>query len=189
MRASYSAQSFKRQASARFPNSYSVMQRKKSLARAKVAAPADPILPLISAPSPAEPAEATPPPPAPIAAAPAMVAPTPPPAIFVPTPAVVAPPVIAQPVVAATPATPAVGATPTTAAAPVPVAPPPAAPAGAPFSDAKGLMDYEMSAYKALGPQKGAQIQQVLTGLGVSTINEVKPEQYAALFAGVEALK
>ena len=71
MRASYSAQSFKRQASARFPNSYSVMQRKKSLARAKVAAPADPTLPLISAPSAAEPAEATPPPLAPIAAAPA----------------------------------------------------------------------------------------------------------------------
>ena len=68
-------------------------------------------------------------------------------------------------------------------------APPPAAPTAAPFSDAKGLMDYVMSAYKALGPQKGASIQQVLTGLGVSTINEVKPEQYAALFAGVEALK
>ena len=68
-------------------------------------------------------------------------------------------------------------------------APPPAAPAGAPFSDARGLMDYVMSTYKALGPAKGAQIQQVLTGLGVGTINEVKPEQYAALFAGVEALK
>ena len=50
-------------------------------------------------------------------------------------------------------------------------------------------MDYVMSTYKALGPAKGAQIQQVLTGLGVGTINEVKPEQYAALFAGVEALK
>ena len=69
------------------------------------------------------------------------------------------------------------------------VAPPPAAPAGAPFSDAKGLMDYVMSSYKALGPQKGAQIQQVLGSIGASTINEVRPEQYAALFAGVEALK
>ena len=95
---------------------------------------------------------------------------------------------------------PAPVAAPVAAPAPAPVMPPPpvfvappppapAAPAAAPFSDAKGLMDYVMSAYKALGPQKGAQIQQVLTGLGVSTINEVKFEQYAALFAGVEALK
>ena len=99
--------------------------------------------------------------PAPVAVAPAPVA----------APVPVAPPVVAMP------------------APPTFTAPPPAAPAGAPFSDAKGLMDYVMSSYKALGPQKGASIQQVLTGLGVSTINEVKPEQYAALFAGVEALK
>ena len=99
--------------------------------------------------------------PAPVAVAPAPVA----------APVPVAPPVVAMP------------------APPTFTAPPPAAPTAAPFSDAKGLMDYVMSAYKALGPQKGASIQQVLTGLGVSTINEVKPEQYAALFAGVEALK
>jgi hypothetical protein len=69
------------------------------------------------------------------------------------------------------------------------VAPAPAAPAGAPFSDPKGLIDYVMSSYKALGPQKGAQIQTVLTGLGYGNINDVKPEHYGALFAGVEALK
>jgi hypothetical protein len=69
-----------------------------------------------------------------------------------------------------------------------PVAPAPA-PAGAPFSDPKGLIDYVMSSYKALGPQKGAQIQTVLTGLGYGNINDVKPEHYGALFAGVEALK
>ena len=68
-------------------------------------------------------------------------------------------------------------------------APPAAAPTGAPFSDPKGLIDYVMSAYKALGPQKGAQIQQVLTGLGYGNINDVKPEHYGALHAGVEALK
>lgn len=101
-----------------------------------------------------------------LSAAPAVVVPAP-----VAAPAPVAPPVAAMP------------------APPTFTAPPPAAPAGAPFSDPKGLMDYVMNAYKALGPQKGASIQQVLTGLGVSTINEVKPEQYAALFAGVEALK
>ena len=69
---------------------------------------------------------------------------------------------------------------------PAPAAP---APTGAPFSDPKGLIDYVMSAYKALGPQKGAQIQQVLTGLGYGNINDVKPEHYGALHAGVEALK
>jgi hypothetical protein len=69
------------------------------------------------------------------------------------------------------------------------VAPAPTAVISAPFHDAKGLMDYVMSSYKALGPQKGAQIQGVLGTLGVSTINEVRPEQYGALFSGVEALK
>jgi hypothetical protein len=69
-----------------------------------------------------------------------------------------------------------------------PVAPAPA-PAGAPFSDPKGLIDYVMSSYKTLGPQKGAHIQTVLTGLGYGNINDVKPEHYGALFVGVEALK
>lgn len=75
---------------------------------------------------------------------------------------------------------------PPTFAAPVSVA---AAPSGAPFADGKGLIDYVMGAYKALGPQKGAQIQGVLTGLGYQNINDVKPEHYAALHTGIEALK
>lgn len=61
--------------------------------------------------------------------------------------------------------------------------------ASAPFTDGKGLIDYVMSAYKALGAAKGANIQGVLTGMGYQNINDVKPEHYAALFAGVEALK
>ena len=61
--------------------------------------------------------------------------------------------------------------------------------AGAPFTDGKGLIDYVMASYKALGPQKGANIQGVLTGMGYQNINDVKPEHYAALYAGVEALK
>ena len=75
---------------------------------------------------------------------------------------------------------------------PVFVAPPPpapAAPAAAPFSDQKGLIDYVMGAYKALGPQKGAQIQNVLVGMGCTNINDVKPEQYGVLYAAVEQLK
>jgi hypothetical protein len=89
---------------------------------------------------------------------------------------------IAAPVAAA-PAMPA----PPAFVAPAPVAAP--APTGAPFSDGKGLIDYVMGAYKALGAAKGAQIQNVLVGLGYQNINDVKPEHYGQLFAGVEALK
>jgi len=111
-------------------------------------------------------------------------------------------PVVAQPVplVVPTPVVPV--AAPVVAVAPVPVmvspsnmpAPPTFAPApvvavGAPFTDGKGLIDYVMGAYKAMGAQKGAMIQTVLTGLGYQNINDVKPEHYAALFNGVEALK
>ena len=86
-------------------------------------------------------------------------------------------PVVAAPVVAM-PAPPSF-----MAAAPV------AAVVNAPFSDPKGLITYVMGAYTALGPQKGSMIQGVLTGLGYQNINDVKPEHYGQLFAGVEALK
>ena len=109
-------------------------------------------------------------------AAPAPVAPT-------PAPVVQAAPV-AAPVTVSVTAAPAMPAPPSF----VMPAPAPAA-SGAPFSDGKGLIDYVMGAYKALGPQKGAMIQGVLTGLGYQNINDVKPEHYAALHTGVEALK
>ena len=91
-----------------------------------------------------------------------------------PAPAPVAPPapVVAMPA-------------PPTFMAPAPVA----AVVGAPFSDPKGLITYVMASYTALGPQKGAMIQGVLTSLGYQNINDVKPEHYGQLFAGVEALK
>jgi len=58
-----------------------------------------------------------------------------------------------------------------------------------PFSDAKGLISYVMDVYKSMGPEKGANIQDVLSGLGYQNINDVKPESYGALYAGIEALK
>lgn len=126
----------------------------------------------VAAPAPVAPA------PAPVVQAAPLVAPT----LVAP---VAAPVVVAQPVPAAvSPSNPVMPAPPTFAA---PVAAP--ATTGAPFTDPKGLIDYVMGAYKALGPQKGALIQGVLTGLGYQNINDVKPEHYAALFAGVEALK
>lgn len=107
----------------------------------------------------------------------ATVAPAP---IAAPVPAPA--PVVAAPVAAPAPVMPP---PPTFSAVPAPAP----APAAAPFTDQKSLITYVMGAYSALGPQKGAQIQNVLTSLGCTNINDVKPEQYAALFAGVEALK
>jgi transcription termination factor Rho len=120
------------------------MQRKKSSARAKVAAPADPILPEISAPSPAEPVFATPAPlaPAPAVAAPVVAAPTPPPAIFVPSPAPVAPAIVAA-------APPVNASLPPLSAAPLPSAPMPAAPAPVPFFErtihVEGVLDIDLN--------------------------------------------
>lgn len=64
----------------------------------------------------------------------------------------------------------------------------PAKPA-APFSDPKGMIQYVTESYKALGPTKGAKIQEVITKLGCHNINEIRADQYADLYAGVESLK
>lgn len=95
-----------------------------------------------------------------------------------PAPVVQAAPVVAAPAMPAPPAF----------VAPAP-APAPVAAGSAPFSDGKGLIDYVMASYKALGAAKGAQIQSVLVNLGYQNINDVKPEHYGALFVNVEALK
>lgn len=74
-------------------------------------------------------------------------------------------------------------------AAPAPAAPVVQQAPAVPFSDGQGLIAYVMDAYKSMGPTKGAGIQGVLTSIGVANINDVKPEQYGTLYAGVEALK
>jgi hypothetical protein len=114
-----------------------------------------------------------------VAAAPVVIAPAP---VVVPAPVAEAP-VAPAPVMPALPTfevPPVAVATAPVAAAPV---------AAAPFTDGKGLIAYVMDAYKAMGPAKGAQIQGVLTGLGYANINDVKPEHYGTLYAGIEALK
>lgn len=84
-------------------------------------------------------------------------------------------------------------------AAPAPVAAPVAAPAMfAPtvmpaavtgvYADHAAMLAAVMASYKALGPIKGAKIQDILTSVGVVNINEVKPEHYAAIQAGLAAL-
>jgi hypothetical protein len=111
-----------------------------------------------------------------------VAAPAAPPAVVHLAPASLVP---APAPVAAAPAMPA----PPVFAPPAPAAPVAAALPKAPFTDQKSLIDYVMSSYKTLGVAKGAQIQQVLVSLGHQNINDVKPENYDALFAGVEALK
>ncbi len=61
--------------------------------------------------------------------------------------------------------------------------------AKAPFTDGKGLIDYVMTAYKEMGAEKGAQIQNVLVEMGLQNVNELRPTEYDAFFAKVEALK
>lgn len=115
---------------------------------------------------------------------------------------VTAPQAMTVPVAAPVASPVVVEAPPVAVAAPMPVAAPaaempapptfmtapPAPVAAVPFSDGKGLIDYVMSSYKSLGA-KGQKIQDVLTGLGYQNINDVKPEHYAPLYVGVEALK
>jgi len=75
---------------------------------------------------------------------------------------------------------------PVPASAPEPVAAP--APS-APFSDNKGLLEYVMTVYKDLGPERGAGIQTILIEMGTQNINDLKPEQYGQFYTKVEGLK
>ena len=106
-----------------------------------------------------------------------------------PVPTPVAAPIVAAPTPVVTPPAPVPAPAPVMPPPPTFAAPAPAPTAALPFSDTKSLIGWVMGVYQALGPAKGAQIQQVLVGLGCANINDVKPEQYAALYAGVEALK
>lgn len=58
-----------------------------------------------------------------------------------------------------------------------------------PFNDPKGLTAYVMDAYKSLGADKGAGIQQVLSKIGYKNISDVQSKDYAAMYAGIEELK
>lgn len=111
------------------------------------------------------------------------------PAAQVAAPVVQAAPVVEAPVPQAATVAPTVAA-PAMPAPPTFVAPVlEAAPTGAPFTDGKGLIDYVMSAYKQMGAEKGARIQNVLMSMNYQNINDVKPEHYGALYQGIEALK
>lgn len=119
-------------------------------------------------------------------AAPAPVAPAP---VAAPAPEPAAAPVAA-------PAPEPVAPAPVAVAPAAPVMPPPpvftsapAAPAAVPFTDSASLVAYVMGVYRQIGPTKGAGIQDVLTSVGAVNLTDVKPEQYAAFYAGIEVLK
>lgn len=57
------------------------------------------------------------------------------------------------------------------------------------FKTHNEMTQYIMESYQSLGPTIGANIQGVLASIGAKTVNEIKPENYDALYAGVEALK
>lgn len=113
-------------------------------------------------------------------------------------PAVVAP-TLASPVV--TPVAPVVAPAAAMPAAPFPVAAPaaPAAPVVAPvvtpapvatavFASKQEMTDFVIAKYRALGSEKGALIQGVLTKMGYANINDVDPARWGELKAGIEAL-
>ena len=111
-----------------------------------------------------------------------------PPVAPAPAPAVVSTAPPAAPVPVATPA-PVVDAAPIMPPPPVFASAPTPAANALPFSDANTLVSYVMGVYRQIGAAKGAGIQNVLTSLGASNLTDVKPEQYAAFHAGIEALK
>ena len=131
-----------------------------------------------------------------------------------PTPVAVSVPVTAAPVAVATPVVapvqvvtpalvvpnvmPAAPMFQAPAPAPTPTAPvtvtAPSAPIAAPvtavaFPSKQDMMDFVISSYKALGPEKGAMIQGVLESMGYKNINDVPDTQWGQLKTGIESLK
>lgn len=104
------------------------------------------------------------------------------PAPVAPAPVAPAPEPVAPAPVAVAPAAPVMPPPPVFTSAP-------AAPSALPFTDGASLVSYVMGVYRQIGPAKGAGIQDVLTSVGAVNLTDVKPEQYAAFYAGIEALK
>lgn len=77
---------------------------------------------------------------------------------------------------------------PQTKAAPVPTFPPQQPATALPFSNQKEVIGYIMKKYTDLGKEKGALIQGVLDKLGCTTVHDLQPEHYAALYTEVEKL-
>ena len=102
-----------------------------------------------------------------------------------PVPAPVIAPVAAAPVMPAAPFP--VAATPVVPVV-VPVVATPVAPVATAFSSKEEMTQFVINSYRALGAEKGALIQGVLTAMGYANINDVDPARWGELKAGIEAL-
>ena len=112
-------------------------------------------------------------------------------AVQAPVVAPVSTPVVAAPVMPAAPfpvaATPVVPVVAPVVAAPVaPVVVSPSSPAV--FSSKEEMTQFVINSYRALGAEKGAMIQGVLTAMGYANINDVDPARWGELKTGIEAL-
>lgn len=112
-------------------------------------------------------------------------------AVQAPVVAPVSTPVVAAPVMPAAPfpvaATPVVPVVVPVVAAPVaPVVVSPSSPAV--FSSKEEMTQFVINSYRALGAEKGALIQGVLTAMGYANINDVDPARWGELKTGIEAL-
>ena len=137
-------------------------------------------LELIAAALSAKPVKAAKDTPAPVAVQAPVVAP-------VSTPVVVAPVMPAAPFpVAAAPVVAPVVAAPAPVVAPVVAAPVASSPAV--FASKEEMTQFVINSYRALGAEKGALIQGVLTAMGYANINDVDPARWGELKAGIEAL-
>ena len=106
--------------------------------------------------------------------------------VSVPVAAVPAPVAVVAPVMPALPAFQA--PVPVVTPVPAPVVAPVQAPTP-PFADKNAMMDWIMTSYRALGAEKGAKIQDVLTAIGYKNINDVPVEKWAELKASVDGLR
>lgn len=94
---------------------------------------------------------------------------------------------VAAPVVEAAPVAPPMPAPPTFAPSP----PAYTLLAAVPFQSAQGLIEWATQAFHGLEAQqkgKGARLSEVLASLGAPDLTSVRPDQYAAFVAGVNAL-
>ena len=73
-------------------------------------------------------------------------------------------------------------------AAPAPVVAAPVVSTPAVFSSKEEMTQFVINSYRALGAEKGALIQGVLTAMGYANINDVDPARWGELKAGIEAL-
>ena len=109
-------------------------------------------------------------------------------AVQAPVPAPVVNPVVVAPVMPAAPF-PVVAPV---AAAPAPVVAPvvaaPVATSSTVFASKEEMTQFVINSYRALGAEKGAMIQGVLTTMGYANINDVDPARWGELKAGIEAL-